>query len=118
MKYNKYGNVAIRALDIFRNEDAESPRDAWDIAVKEIMDKVSMQKKGCPKNAFLGLVGDGEGDNANYAKKARNILKKAIPEELEAIEKMTSSEFWREKISKDKAHNSQMDVVFALWNKI
>ncbi|HOF27400.1 MAG TPA: hypothetical protein PK761_01535 [Clostridia bacterium] len=105
---NKYSQVAIKAGSYVK--DGMTPKDAWEKASCEIFKPgSSSQKKGCPKNAFLGLYG-GKGKNAEYAIKALDFLKKnpninIKPRELWLIV--------TEGIS--KTYNQQMDVVIALF---
>jgi len=83
----------------------------------------SLQVKSCPKGACLGLceevivVGVTPGnytrskDNKSYAVRAAKLL-----QEEPALININPSALW-ERVSEGepKAHNSQMDVVLALW---
>ena len=115
--YNEYGKVAIKVAKAKGN-----PKDNWQKEVKiTFFDSESSQKKSCPKSAFLGLCEEGlvkgvpKGNytksvkNKEYALKAVTILKQNkettfLPKEL-----------WEKLEFGDKRHNSQMDVVLALW---
>jgi hypothetical protein len=119
--YNKYGEVAIKAA-----KEKGNPKDNWLKEVqKAFFDSESSQKKSCPKSTFLGLCQEGlvkgiaKGnytksiDNKAYAIEAIKILKgnsKTI---------YTPKELWiktkKELFIIKKDHNSQMDVVLALW---
>lgn len=53
---NKYALIALRTVELVNNKDMDDPVEAWYIAAKEIFkDSESSIKKGCPRNAFLGL---------------------------------------------------------------
>jgi hypothetical protein len=103
----QYGQVAIKAAQYIA--DGEKPRAAWEIASCEVFTPGSaMQKKGCPRNAFLGLYGD-TGYNARYAQTALKILKDNPGKAY------TEAELWNLVIP-GKAYNQQMDVVLSLFN--
>ena len=118
---NNYGLTAIRAIEIFKNNN--SPEEAWKEAALEIMTSESAQKKGCPKSAFLGLCEAGfikgipKGNytrskkNKDYAIDAVNILKNNKNISLGV------NELWELVDNNGISHNSQMDVVLALWNE-
>jgi len=119
--YNKYGEVAINVAKTQGN-----PEENWQKEVKKcFFDSISSQKKSCPKSAFLGLCEAGfvKGipeekytrsiDNKAYAIKAIDILRNNTKPNY------TPKNLW-EKVKKEllivkKDHNSQMDVVLALW---
>jgi len=115
--YNQYGVVAITVA-----KENGNPKDNWKAAVKNAFpDSESSQKKSCPKSAFLGLCEEGlikgipEGkytrsiDNKAYAVKAIEILKQNTKTTF------SPKELWEKLELGDKRHNSQMDVVLALW---
>ena len=116
---NRYGEAALIAA---RDSAGSSPVKRWQSAVERVYPtSVSAQKKGCPRGAFLGLCEDGlvkgipagqyttSKDNKAYAVQAAALLS-------EGTRKWSIGELWRA-VSDDpeKAHNSQMDVVLALW---
>jgi hypothetical protein len=116
---NRYGEAALIAA---RDSPGASPEKRWQSAVEKLYPtSVSAQKKGCPRGAFLGLCEEGlvkgipagnytvSKDNKAYAVQAANLLS-------EGSRKWSISELWRA-VSPDpeKAHNSQIDVVLALW---
>ena len=76
----------------------------------------SSSKKGCPKNAFLGVVdvNHKKSKNADYAVE---ILKRLNRNPGESFEKIPKAKFWKEEMKQEISHNSQIDVVFALWSK-
>jgi len=116
---NRYGEAALMAA---RDSAGTSPARRWQSAMERVYPtSVSAQKKGGPRGAFLSLCDEGlvEGippghyttskDNKGYAVQAARLLS-------EGTQKWSISELWRA-VSDDpeKAHNSQMDVVLALW---
>ncbi len=119
MNINKYGLTALKSLRNYK--DSYSLIEIWFQSAKEIIKTKSAQEKGCPKNTFFGLCEEGlvkgipKGDytksvkNKEYALKAIEILRKNTETTFSPIE------LWRKLELGDKKHNSQMDVVLALW---
>lgn len=119
---NKYGEAAIKAVELFESGTNMDPRDAWELIANDLFaDSPSCRVKGCPKSAFLGLCEEGlvrgipkgsytrSQKNKSYALKAIELLKESP--DLSS----NPNKLWKEIISEPKAHNSQMDVVVALW---
>lgn len=123
---NRYGDVAVRVVELILNESKSEPLIAWNSTASEMFGKGTWaQKKGCPKNAFLGLCEAGlvkgimKGNyaersglqkNKNYAIQAVLVLR--VRPEL-AEDKLG---LWRAVMNGEQmSHNSQMDVVIALW---
>lgn len=116
MKYNKFGECAIQAYEKMKKEKC-SALEAWITTAEELFGVgSSCSKKGCPRHAFLGVLDPNhkKSKNAVYALEVSEKLKK---EPKEAFEKISKAEFWRERIKKTIQHNSQIDVVLALWSK-
>jgi len=120
----QFGEVAIRAVELYTRENIQSPIDAWNAAVDEIIISLSSQEKSCPRDAFLGLCEEGlikgipsdsytkSRDNKEYALRAIEILREK-PELANNKQKL-----WREVIGKKNiVHNQQMDVIISLWIK-
>ena len=119
-----FEKVALQAVDNIRLASMLPPT-AWDLAAQKTFPVNSTCiKKGCPKNAFLGLCEEGlilgvaRGQytrselNKTYAVKAVDILKQ--------IGDCEPKELWLEVLRTlrrdvSKVHNSQMNVVLALW---
>lgn len=113
MIYNKFGECAIRAYELMKRKNLGEK--AWDVAAKEILgDGTTASKKGCPKNAFLGLFGYRSNKNAGYAKRAVILLNEISEND---IEEMRPNKFWKKVMNMEISHNSQVDVVFALRSK-
>ena len=116
---NKYSITALKA--------AQNYKESFDIiriyerAAKEVFETKSSQEKSCPKNTFLGLCEAGLAKGVpkgNYTKSVKNkryaleVVKVLISNPNKIF---TSKELWEQLELGDKKHNSQMDVVFALW---
>ena len=118
---NRYAETALKSVELIRNNTI-SPELAWKQAAESIFpDNYDAQVKGCPKGAFLGLCSAGlmkgvsAGEytnakrNAGYATQAVEILSlMAEAPEPAALWKLVLN-------GEEKAHNSQMNVVLALW---
>jgi hypothetical protein len=123
---NKYGVVALKAVELLRMNEQSEPLATWNEVASEVFGVgSSSQRKGCPKNAFLGLCEAGmvkgiergndakrsaSQKNKGYAIRAVQLLK--VKPEL-ADDKV---KLWKEVVGDvHLTHNSQMDVVIALW---
>ena len=120
---SKYGDAAVRAVKFYAGL-VDSPQEAWDRATSDVFGGgSSSQKKGCPRNAFLGLCEEGlvrgfskgpytrSRKNKEYALRALALLRNRQNLANDA------GELWRGVLNgQEKQHNSQMDVVIALWN--
>lgn len=124
----KYGNTAVRAVEILRSSRAGA-EDAWREAAAEIFPTApEARAKVCPRETFLGLVQRGlvigidqerctpaEGNkNRMYAFAAAELLVQH-PE----LASGTKAEFWRQVMrhvdeDPEKQHNQQLDVVLTL----
>lgn len=121
-KMTTYEEITLKAIELL--SEAGSYESAWLNAARVCNKSVSVQKKGCPRNAFLGLAESGliknipaklnyqpKSQNAKYAIKAVKLLKQEPC--LAGNKKM----LWKAVAGESKAHNGQIDVVLALWNK-
>lgn len=123
--FNKYGICAIKAINL--NKEIDNPEKSWKRAAKNTLPTKSTQEKPCPKNAFLGLCEDGFVigiEAGSYFKRVKPNVNKGYAvtavKILRNIPALSSKELWN-KVKKElnlggKRHNSQMDVVLALWN--
>lgn len=124
---NKYAKVAIEVAEELKNMKKEEQKkidlgDLWKEKCKENEFKEASIKKGCPRLAFIGLCENNlikdievknsneESLNKNYAIEAAKVLKNNK-------RNYTGKELWEEIGNKDKKHNSQMNIVLALWEK-
>lgn len=54
---NKYGQAAIKAVELIDSKRTNTPQTAWEIATIEIFGAgTSGQSKGCPRSTFLDYV--------------------------------------------------------------
>lgn len=118
---SKYGKCAVQAVNLFRTRKSITLKEAWNLAaIAEFGQGSSSHKKGCPRNAFLGLCEDGvvigipSGNytssikNKSYALGAVRLLKKNP--KLVA----NSCALWNQvTFPRNIVHNQQMDVV--IW---
>jgi hypothetical protein len=123
LNYNKYGLAAKEAA-----LKGGNPVASWKLAVNIIFNSKSSINKGCPKNAFLGLceVGLVKGikPGSYFKRKKPNVNKQYAITALDLLasdSNLSKNELWnkvREELNLgEKKHNSQMDVVLALWNE-
>jgi hypothetical protein len=118
----KYGDAALRTIEIIKESVVNDPMIAWNQATTEIFGKgTSGQMKGCPKNAFIGLCEAGlvkgvrfdrnsQSKNKGYAINAIHLLK----EDPSLVN--DTNKLWNKVLKGEtKVHNAQMDVVIALW---
>jgi hypothetical protein len=122
---NKYGAIAVEAAELVRAGKCRSATEAWEtVATAAFPDQVASQDKGCPRGAFLGLCEEGLvlGVSAQRATRPRKNKEYALAavwllqaEPVLAEEGATA--LWdRVMGGREKDHNSQMDVVLALWH--
>jgi len=121
---NRYGEAALMAVRMETYGKALTPAERWQDAVMKLYPtSPAAQRKGSPRGAFLGLCEEGlvkgipPGEsttpssrqvNKGYAIKAVQLLRAGTHK--------TVSQLWAA-VNEDeaKAHDSQMDVVLALW---
>ncbi len=120
---NRYGEAALLAVKMELYGKALSPLERWQDAVGKVYPTTPIgQKKRGPREAFLGLCEAGlvkgisagqygavtqiHNRNKDYATEAVRLLK--------AGEHKTVSQLWAA-VGDGAEHNSQMDVVLALW---
>src|ERR1035437_9720604 len=118
---NRYGEAALIATRQGSSADV-NPVARWESAMERLYPtSPTARKKGCPRGAFLGLCEEGlvkgisagrytsSKDNKDYAVRAAALL-------TEGKQSWSTSALWRA-VTNDpaKTHNSQMDVVLALW---
>ncbi len=121
---NKYAQSALEAVKLFTLQSCPSPREAWEEATKQIFgENTDAQNKGCPRDAFLGLCEEGliKGiprgrycnsiKNKKYALSALNYLRQDP-----SLSRQPANLWEIVMDGEQKKHNSQMDVVLALWN--
>ncbi|MBI4833799.1 MAG: hypothetical protein HY811_03115 [Planctomycetes bacterium] len=120
----KFGECAIKAVDLILSKSIRNPEEAWKVAATDIFkNEVTTQDKVCPKNAFLGLCEEGKikgvtcgnytasENNKSYAIKAVQLL------QLDTTLSRSQKELWARITNNSVKQNQQMDVVIALWDK-
>ena len=117
---NRYGEAALMAVRMETYGKALTPAERWQDAVMKLYPTSPIsQKKGAPRNAFLGLCEHGlvKGITSPEGRTSADKLAavKAV-ELLRAGSHKTVTQLWAEVNDDDgKPHSSQMDVVLALW---
>ena len=117
--YNTYGLCTVKAMQ--SNFGSLHPLELWEKAAKELFESKNSQEKSCPKNTFLGLCEEGllKGiPKGSYTKSVKN--KEYATRAVEILKQNTQTTFspkelWEKLELGDKRHNSQMNVVLALW---
>lgn len=119
---NRYGEAALMATRQGSSADS-NPIARWESAMEKLYPtSTAARKKSCPRGAFLGLCEEGlvkgipagvykaSKDNKAYAVRAVALL-------TEGTQHWSTSALWRAVTNGGKnTHDSQMDVVLALWN--
>jgi hypothetical protein len=118
---NRYGEAALMAVQMELHGKELTPAQRWQDVVRRLYPtSVSAQKKAGPRGAFLGLceaglvkgipAGDYASGNRNkdYAVAAVALLRAGTHKSV--------TQLWAAVTDGDgTVHNSQMDVVLALW---
>ena len=118
---NRYGEAALIATRQGSSADV-NPVARWESAMERLYPtSPAARKKGCPRGAFLGLCEEGlvkgipaghytkSKDNKAYAVRAAALL-------TEGTQSWSRSTLWQAVTNDpEKPHNSQMDIVLALW---
>jgi hypothetical protein len=119
---NRYGEAALMAARQGAPADI-NPVARWESAMEKLYPtSAAARKKACPRGTFLGLCEEGlvigipagrnttSKDDKAYAVRAVALL-------TEGTQHCSTSALWRAVTNgAEKAHNSQMDIVLALWN--
>jgi len=118
---NRYGEAALMATRQGSSANT-SPAVRWESALGKLYPTSPIaRKKACPRGAFLGLCEEGlvkgippgqyttSKDNKAYAVRAAALL-------AEGTQSWSRNSLWQAVTNDpEKTHNSQMDVVLALW---
>ena len=118
---NRYGEAALMAARRESSANAD-PVARWESAMKTLYPtSPTARKKSSPRGAFLGLCEEGlvkgipagnyaaSKDDKVYAVRAAALL-------IDGMRRWSISELWRAVANDpEKTHNSQMDIVLALW---
>lgn len=118
---NRYGQCAIKSHNMVVTRGFD-PKVAWKRAAKDLFQTDACRKKGCPREAFLGLCQEGRVKGVrpgNYTDSTKNKEYALLAcEKLRQNSNLATSSIllWRTLVG-EKAHNGQMDVVLALWRE-
>lgn len=125
---DKYSKSALNAVNYIVEERINNPVEAWTFATGEQFGEGSWgQKKGCPKNAFLGICEEGlvRGVKAGKYNKRKNSLNKQyaintinLLKEDPSYFKKDNKEIWSIVTNgKSIKSNYQVEIVKALWER-
>ena len=120
----KFGQVAVKATYLLNSAKVSDPREAWDSATRTLLSySTSMMRKHCPRSAYLGLCEEGLVKGAPREHWLTSDVNKLYA--VRAVQELRIDERWLKKPmmhlwrqvsrSQTKVANSQIDVVFALW---
>jgi hypothetical protein len=129
VRMGQYGQAAVRAVESLSKTSADTPRKAWEEAIRKLTTSTSSQKKQCPKFVFLGLCEEGlvkgieVGDYAG-SEKTRNLYLRNKECAIQAVDELRKNpslakngkKLWSIVGNGESDTNGQMDVVLALWN--
>ncbi len=118
---NRYGEAALMATREAASGDTR-PIARWEYAMNELYrTSPTARKKSHPRAAFLGLCEEGlvkgiPAGNYGAAKDDKSHAVGAVALLAEGTKSWSTSALWQAVTSgPEKKHNSQMDVVMALW---
>lgn len=118
---NKYGEAALTAARQGSSGGA-SPAVRWESAMNKLYPtSPTSRKKGSARAAFLGLCEEGlvKGIPAGHyaaTKENKDYAVRAVALLAEGTKSWSTSALWRAVTDDpEKKHNSQMDIVMALW---
>jgi len=119
---NQYGEAAVQAVKLYTAGRTRTPRDAWDEAAARVFGPGTSAQKGCPRNAFLGLCEEGLVRGVPQGSYCSSLKNKAYAVAAVALLRreprlaQDPARLWNLVMKgEQKRHNSQMDVVAALW---
>lgn len=118
---SKYSSIALDAISRIRQ--GANPTDAWKSAAFDAFPlNPASREKNCPRCTFLGLIDQGliRGiEPGSYTRSLDNKRYAVLAVELLRVDPKLADhpeELWEEVQSgTQKQHNSQMNVVAALW---
>jgi hypothetical protein len=118
----KYGETAVKAVQLVHTRQTQSPDKAWQIAAAKVFDEASSsRKKSCPRDAFLGLCSAGLVKGIPSGAYTDSVKNKAYA--VEAVELLKTDPNMKQSLlwatvthGSDIQHNGQMDVVLGLYD--
>ncbi|WP_263357552.1 DUF6979 family protein [Acidicapsa ligni] len=118
---NRYGEAALMAARQSASQNM-NPMDQWQIAMESLYPtSIAARKKGSPRAAFLGLCEEGlvKGIPAGHYRASKDDKASAIRAAallVEGSQSWSIGTLWKAvSENSEKPHNSQLDVVMALW---
>ncbi len=119
-----YGLVALNAVNKLNNMEKMDPCNAWDEAAEFVFPtQISSRTKNCPRSTFLGLCEEGKVKGVKSGRYTKSQANKRYAtnalELLQSSPKLTTKALWDMVINnaEPKVHNSQMNVVVALFHE-
>src|ERR1035437_3432617 len=117
---NRYGEAALMAVR--EGPSAVNPKARWESAMERLYPTSPIaRKKGGPRGAFLGLCEEGliKGIPAGHYTKSKDDKAYAVRAAAlltEGTQSWSRSTLWQAVTNiHETKHNSQMDIVLALW---
>ena len=117
---NRYGEAALMAAR--EGPSAVNPKARWESAMERLYPTSPIaRKKGGPRGAFLGLCEEGliKGIPAGHYTKSKDDKAYAVRAAAlltEGTQSWSRSTLWQAVTNiHETKHNSQMDIVLALW---
>ena len=118
--YGQYGRTAVKAVEYVR-ASGFPPIDAWKMAAAEEIDNENSRKKGCPRSAFICLCEAGLVDGVSTrAGGGREQYASIAVERLRTdhqLSRLSPNALWKRTIGGHRSHQSEMNVVLALWHQ-
>lgn len=117
----QFGIAAYIASKSIHEGTYSDPKEAWNFAIRQLTDSESVQNKGCPRHAYLGLCEAGlvkdipvrnygsPFQNKSYAVKAVKLLSQNP--------NLNKKQLWEAvRTNPKQTEDGQMDVVRTLWD--
>lgn len=116
-----YGDAAVKATELLISKKCNSPRVAWERAIKEFTKSEWSRKKGCPRDAYLGLCNAGlvkgvkPDKHANLTANGKYAVE--LVRAIKANPKIVNlpKEKLFQQVAPGVKENGQVGVVFALF---
>ncbi|MBM4042148.1 MAG: hypothetical protein FJ290_26935 [Planctomycetes bacterium] len=120
-----YGSAAVLATRLVQDGRLNSPVQAWEQSVRRVFPtSESEQKKGCPRDAYLGLCEEGIVLGVRSGKHTRSVRNKRYALDayyliLRNPELVNEERRLWDAVTGNcgKAYNQQVDVVLSLWRE-
>lgn len=113
---NNYAKTALKAHDLIV-QNSMLPAAAWNQAIAMVTDSRTSQKKGCPRNTFLGLAYAGylKGVDADPSAKNEGVLRqRALAAANLVLMRSSISKHELSSLLEYEDKQGAYDIVFAL----